>query len=58
MFVPHNLMDKPIFRPKGMHQKTFDKLRHQQEKLSLQALMIGVNRLGLLGEQTRREIKE
>ncbi len=29
-FNPDNLSHKPIFKPKGMHQKTFDRLVYQQ----------------------------
>jgi len=57
-FNPNDMTDRPIFKPKGMHQKTFDRLRYKQEKLALDVLMIGVSKLGSLGEQIMREIKE
>lgn len=30
LFEPDNLSDSPIYKPKGMHQKTFDRLRYKQ----------------------------
>ncbi len=31
-FNPDNLSHNPIFKPKGMHQTTFDRLRQEQER--------------------------
>jgi len=37
-FDPNNLTDRPIVRPKGMHRKTFDRLKAQELELKGQCL--------------------
>lgn len=46
-----SLVDPILFKPKGMHQKTFDRLRHEETRTSYLSARIMGRRLGIYFER-------